>query len=256
MSVPDLCRCEFPPGSNICHCTGLTVRQAAERVGVSPGHVRKVLGSGRLPGVRKRGKSWEIPEDVLRDWRSYQMPVGRPPKSIEVPPADVSAAELARLLSKTKTYEQVWAIVEQAAPRLASRLHVLSPVLTDAELAHEAQSAVSFQAGDKVRFPVAKRGESPRKRRRRNDRISWHQGSGPSYLSDEIAATLPPEVKAMRGAYIAELPLRHSRQFRLDWSIWGRSAEANATAIPTLCVHGNDGGRGAAVVPSLSSHAH
>lgn len=42
----------------------MTVKQAAEKWGISDRRVRTLCSEGKIPGVTREGRSWKIPEDV------------------------------------------------------------------------------------------------------------------------------------------------------------------------------------------------
>jgi excisionase family DNA binding protein len=46
----------------------LTLKQAAERVGVNPSRMRQLVGKNRFPGASKPGHDWMIPEADLVRW--------------------------------------------------------------------------------------------------------------------------------------------------------------------------------------------
>jgi excisionase family DNA binding protein len=191
----------------------LTIHETASYVGAHEGHVRKACLAGRLPGAYRRGKSWRIPEESAGIWFLLPRPVGRPPKPAPVIPPDVSQAELSELCANAETYEEWWAIVEQNAPRLASRLHVTSPVKTDAELAHESWSSVPLEVADRARFPDPRRHKHPSAFR---NRLHAHFGEGPTRLSEKQVRALLSDVQAARREYLADTA-EQLRQLRAQW---------------------------------------
>lgn len=44
----------------------LTIKEIAEKWGLTPRRVQKMCSEGRLPGVKKFGRDWAIPKDVER----------------------------------------------------------------------------------------------------------------------------------------------------------------------------------------------
>jgi predicted DNA-binding transcriptional regulator AlpA len=56
----------------------LTVRQFADRAGVSTQAVHRALRTGAIPGAVKFGPVWSIPESAVRAWRPPKR--GRPVK--------------------------------------------------------------------------------------------------------------------------------------------------------------------------------
>ena len=51
----------------------ITVRQFAEKWGISERRVQKYCAAGRIPGARKFGVSWEIPAT----WKSRKIPADK-----------------------------------------------------------------------------------------------------------------------------------------------------------------------------------
>ena len=45
----------------------LTVRQTAQKLGVTLKYVFDLLYAGRLRGAKKRGRAWSIPEDAVEE---------------------------------------------------------------------------------------------------------------------------------------------------------------------------------------------
>lgn len=70
----------------------LTVRQAAEKWGVSARLVQKYCAGGRIPGAQKFGAAWGIPADAVkpRDPRTIQAPPPAPPREPSLPQAEES----------------------------------------------------------------------------------------------------------------------------------------------------------------------
>ena len=102
----------------------LSVREAADRLGVGPEAVRKRIASGRLPAV-KRGRDWWIDERVVQ--RGVRQPAGSGrPLSAEMAWAvlllasgdETAAAELAsrdRYRSRARQWLREHSLVEYAA---------------------------------------------------------------------------------------------------------------------------------------------
>ena len=44
----------------------LTIKEIAEKWGLTPRRVQKMCSEGRLPGAKKFGRNWAIPKDVER----------------------------------------------------------------------------------------------------------------------------------------------------------------------------------------------
>ena len=44
----------------------LTIKEIAEKWGLTPRRVQKMCSEGRLPGAKKFGRDWAIPKDVER----------------------------------------------------------------------------------------------------------------------------------------------------------------------------------------------
>ena len=44
----------------------MTVKQAAEKWGISDRRVRILCSEGKIPGVIREGRSWKIPEDAKK----------------------------------------------------------------------------------------------------------------------------------------------------------------------------------------------
>lgn len=60
----------------------ITVPEAASRLGVSRQWVLKLCNDGRIPGARKRGRDWLIPEGA-----KIEPPPPRPSRTVEIPRA-------------------------------------------------------------------------------------------------------------------------------------------------------------------------
>ena len=56
----------------------MTVKQAAEKWGISDRRVRILCSDGKIPGVTREGRSWKIPEDAKKpEDRRYKSAVNR-----------------------------------------------------------------------------------------------------------------------------------------------------------------------------------
>jgi excisionase family DNA binding protein len=56
----------------------LTSKEAAERLGVTPARVRKLCIDGLLPGAKKFGRDWFVPESAINAYSAVRRPRGNP----------------------------------------------------------------------------------------------------------------------------------------------------------------------------------
>jgi len=62
----------------------ISVREAAERWGITERQVQKICAEGRIDGVTRFSNTWAIPEDVPKPTRTGKLKPGRKSKSSEV----------------------------------------------------------------------------------------------------------------------------------------------------------------------------
>jgi hypothetical protein len=202
----------------------LTVKQAAEFIGVRVRDVQKACSSGRLPGVRKRRGDWTIPRVVAANWARFARPVGRPGKPVPVLPLDVNPYQLREVLGwavryvliepesvaepvKTivGTYEDVIEIAQEFAPERTAALDVRIPVKTAGELSHIGASEVQIEIADLN--PKGRTKTGFRRNPALRARLHFHPGTGPGWLNPSQIRNLPPDVREAREKWLTETGL-------------------------------------------------
>ncbi len=85
----------------------LTVKQAAEKLKLNEGHIRRLCASGDLLGAARKGKSWQIPVSAHPDLRGALAPAVKddPEELLKVPlPKRQQATERLGLLKQMEKY--------------------------------------------------------------------------------------------------------------------------------------------------------